>query len=166
MRSIDHYLPRSEFPEFSISFQNLLMSCDFCNSTYKLAQWGNGSNQHVINPFVNILPNQVFLVATCVYRNKSIIPSFSIVPTLAMSPLLMRHFALMNLNERYIAKATLIETKEMKRKLESEKTIPQKTSALAGFVKDKLIVNKVNTWQHAFYLAVQPLVSQIAPGGL
>jgi len=166
VRSIDHYLPRSDFPEFSISLQNLLMSCDFCNSTYKLTNWGNGAAQHVINPFLNQLPTAEFLVATCAYKNKGISASFSIVPGLPLSNLLARHFALMNLNARYKARATLIETKEIKTKLESEVTNHRKTKALDSFVKDKILVNPLNSWQHAYYVAVQPLIPQIVLGGL
>lgn len=164
--SIDHYLPRSDFPEFSISLQNLLMSCGFCNSTYKRTNWGNAAAQHVINPFLNKFPTENFLVATCAYRDNGISANFSIVPGLPISDLLTRHFVLMNLNARYKAKAALIETKEIKTKLESQVTAHRKTKALTSFVSDKILVNPVNSWQHAYYVGVQPLIAQIVQGGL
>ncbi|OEZ46513.1 hypothetical protein JAB1_49950 [Janthinobacterium sp. MP5059B] len=164
--SIDHYLPRSEFPEFSISLQNLVMACSFCNSIYKKTHWGNGAAQRVINPFLNKLPVAKFLVATCVYKHKAITADFSIIPGLPLSDLLERHFVLMNLNHRYKTKAALIELKEIKIKLESKNTPMQKTKALTSFIDDKILVNPENSWRHAYYVSVKPLIPQIVIGGL
>lgn len=37
--TIDHFLPRHEFPELSLSWDNLFPACDRCNSTYKRTRW-------------------------------------------------------------------------------------------------------------------------------
>ena len=37
--TIDHFLPRHEFPELSLSWENLFPACDRCNSTYKRTKW-------------------------------------------------------------------------------------------------------------------------------
>ena len=37
--TIDHFLPRREFPELTLAWQNLFPACDRCNSDYKKAQW-------------------------------------------------------------------------------------------------------------------------------
>lgn len=37
--TIDHFLPRHEFPELTLSWWNLFPACDRCNSAYKKARW-------------------------------------------------------------------------------------------------------------------------------
>ena len=37
--SIDHFLPRFEFPELTVSWWNLFPACDRCNSKYKKTRW-------------------------------------------------------------------------------------------------------------------------------
>jgi uncharacterized protein (TIGR02646 family) len=37
--TIDHFLPRHEFPELTVSWQNLFPACDRCNSEYKKTRW-------------------------------------------------------------------------------------------------------------------------------
>ena len=37
--TIDHFLPRHEFPELTLSWVNLFPACDRCNSKYKRSQW-------------------------------------------------------------------------------------------------------------------------------
>ena len=162
---IDHYLPRSVFPEFSISLQNLLMSCDGCNSTYKRHLWGNGVDKEVFHPVLDTVPVTVFLTATCQYINGAISVDFSIAPGWR-NTLFERHFALMNLNERYTAKATLEETPKMKKIIDAQLSQQKKVDALKTFVAQQIIAHEKNSCQGAFYLALQPLVNQIAVGGL
>lgn len=37
--TVDHFLPRHEFPELSLSWWNLFPACDRCNSEYKKTRW-------------------------------------------------------------------------------------------------------------------------------
>jgi uncharacterized protein (TIGR02646 family) len=37
--TIDHFLPRHEFPELTLSWWNLFPACDRCNSEYKRTRW-------------------------------------------------------------------------------------------------------------------------------
>lgn len=37
--TIDHFVPRSVFPELALAWHNLLPACDRCNETYKRDQW-------------------------------------------------------------------------------------------------------------------------------
>jgi hypothetical protein len=163
---IDHFLPRAHFPEFSTSLQNLLMSCDICNSKFKKEKWGNGAAQEVFNPRYNALPNDTYLEATVSYISNSFVVGFFIRQGLPIAPLLQRHFTLMNLNKRYIEKVTLNEVPKIKNMLASESTQPGKLSRLTGFVSDQITANQTNSWERAFYTAVTPLIPQIAVGGL
>lgn len=163
---IDHFLPRAHFPEFSTSLQNLLMSCDICNTTHKKANWGNGQHQHILHPQLNSLPNQIFLCAVANYVSKSIVVDFSIQQGLLMSQLLQRHFVKMDLNSRYKAKVTLIEVPKMARIILEETDPARKVQRLQNFVSDQIVSNPLNSWESAFYRAVQPIVPIVAFGGL
>jgi len=162
---IDHYLPRSEFPEFSISLQNLLMSCDGCNSTYKGTHWGNGVHKKVFHPALDNIPSGVFLEATCSYKSKAISVGFSISHNWK-GTLIERHFILMNLNDRYIPKVTFEEVPKMRNILDAQNSNLAKINDLKNFVAQQITANAPNSFLNAFYLAVQPLVNQIAIGGL
>lgn len=160
---VDHYLPRSAFPEFSISLQNLVMACDGCNSTYKGDQWGIGKDKKVFHPAFDTLPVNAFLVAKCSYGNKTITVNFSIKKG---NLLIDRHFLFMNLNERYIAKATLEEIPKMKKIIDAQTCLKSKIEELKSFTKQQITAYDINSCQGAFYRAVQPLVDQIASSGL
>jgi len=163
---IDHFLPRSKFPELSVSLQNLLMSCDTCNSVFKKDIWGNKSQQKFIHPMLNEISNDVYLVADVDYEEKSIKVDFKIQTGLALSPLLNRHFLTMDLNARYRVRATSIEVPKMSKILATESTIPGKTNRLENFVRDQISVHEQNSMEHAFYLKVLAMVPAIAGGGL
>lgn len=163
---IDHFLPRSIFPELSVSRQNLLMSCDICNSVFKNDIWGNKTQQKIMHPMLNDINNNVYIIADVKYDNQAILVDFRIQKGLALSPLLTRHFSTMDLNDRYRARATRIEVPKMSRLLAAESTILRRTKRLGNFVNDQLFIYQPNSMEHAFYSKIQGLVSAIAINGL
>lgn len=51
-RSLDHALPRSEFPEFSIVRENLVPACTICNSDEKGREYrGSVPNERLLHPY-------------------------------------------------------------------------------------------------------------------
>lgn len=50
---IDHWLPKDEYPYFSMSLYNLVPSCKFCNSSLK------GSKYSDINPYIDDIDNLI-----------------------------------------------------------------------------------------------------------
>jgi len=163
---IDHYLPRAHFPEFSASRQNLLMSCDICNSKYKLEEWGNGPDQRVIHPRFNILGANIYLQAFVSYESQAIVASFSVRSGLPLSGLVERHFRLMRLNTRYIAKVTFEEVPKMRNILLAEPTVALREARLLAFVQDQIVAQDLNSWLRAFYQGMQGVVGDTAAGGL
>ena len=60
VNSLDHFVPKDLFPEFSIHPSNLVPSCTECNSK-KLVRWLN-NNQHLfLNLYIDLLPNKQYL---------------------------------------------------------------------------------------------------------
>ena len=163
---LDHFLPRSKFPELSVSRQNLLMSCDTCNSVLKKEIWGNKLRQKIMHPMLNEILNDVYLIADVNYVPQAIRVDFKIQTGLTLSPLLNRHFSTMNLNDRYRTRATLLEVPKMSKILAAEPTTPKKTNRLNIFVQDQILVNEPNSMEHAFYSKVLAMVPAIATGGL
>ena len=165
---IDHYLPRSHFPEFSISLQNFVMSCDGCNSKYKREHWGNGLKKRVFHPALDIIPpppGGIFLEAACKYKNQAIIVKFKINNKWQGS-VIERHFILMNINERYIAKATLEEIPKIKNILNAQNSQAAKANELTNFINQQIAANPPNSFLNAFYSSLPSLIGKISAGGL
>ncbi|MDM1283979.1 HNH endonuclease [Acinetobacter towneri] len=60
VNSLDHFVPKDLFPEFSVHPSNLVPSCTECNSK-KLVRWLN-NNQHLfLNLYIDLLPNKQYL---------------------------------------------------------------------------------------------------------
>lgn len=163
---IDHYLPRGIFPELSISLQNLVMSCDTCNSKYKKENWGSGATQEIMHPRYNDLAGYAYLEATAAYQMNTVVLAFGILPGGPLSTLLQRHFDFMHLNTRYITKVSANEIPKLKRILLAEPDYASKVLRLQHMIDDQIVANALNSWEHAFYLSLRPLVHQIAAGGL
>jgi hypothetical protein len=51
-RDLDHYIPRSKYPEFSIMTNNLIFSCPTCNQDYKGDLFvDKNKNRFILNPY-------------------------------------------------------------------------------------------------------------------
>ena len=49
--TLDHFLPRSEFQEFSLYCKNLIPSCFDCNTTKRANIWDESGNRKYLNPY-------------------------------------------------------------------------------------------------------------------
>lgn len=79
-RTIDHYLPKSEFPEFSIYPSNLIPCCGHCNLK-KSDNWLEAGKRKYINLYFDDIPSNVrFLFTTIRYEGNNSTPliSFSV----------------------------------------------------------------------------------------
>lgn len=165
-KDLDHFYPRKVFPELSISSQNLVPACSTCNSTYKKTKWGNGSNRSFIHPYFDMVPEVQFLFCTV-----SLLPGklYKISYWLKRDPLIsisvfeliLRHFVELNLESRYIAKASSEEVPKIERIIEAFESYDDRLRALSNFVNQQCVANLKNTWAHAFHQALFPHVSLI-----
>jgi 5-methylcytosine-specific restriction endonuclease McrA len=79
-RTIDHYLPKSEFPEFSIFPPNLIPCCGYCNNK-KSDNWIWDGKRIFLNLYYDDIPSdKQFLFAHLEYEERKDIPivTFSI----------------------------------------------------------------------------------------
>lgn len=58
--TFDHFLPKGEYPQFSVHPKNLIPSCSNCNSK-KSVNWKNGSTSLFVNIYLDNIPNLQFL---------------------------------------------------------------------------------------------------------
>lgn len=58
--SLDHYIPKDEFPEFSVNPLNLIPCCSTCNSKKK-ENWKDDENLLFLNLYSDKIPKEQFL---------------------------------------------------------------------------------------------------------
>ncbi|MFA6741337.1 MAG: hypothetical protein WCR78_07575 [Arcobacteraceae bacterium] len=105
---LDHYLPRSIFPAYSILSYNLIFVCKTCNQDFKKALFvEDDGSRCIINPYFDEIEIYNFLKCTIDFDETT---SFSIKyevvnPDGMNNPKLLKvvknHFSRLNLNERY-----------------------------------------------------------------
>ena len=105
--TLDHYLPKEEFPEFSIFSKNLIPICSPCNSSYKGVKWVDNGKRIFIHAYFDIFPAQTFFTVSVSTGTKlSLVFDALHVPAhVDFSELFSRHFEKLKLNERYKRKA-------------------------------------------------------------
>ncbi|EKO3516613.1 hypothetical protein LA983_001033 [Vibrio fluvialis] len=117
--TLDHYLPKEEFPEYSVFSKNLIPICSACNSNYKGTKWKEGSNRIFLHTYFDIIPDERFFKASITVGDKLSIDfsTVSVTSQVYFSNLFSKHFEKLSLNKRYKRKAAS-EIKRKRRSLE------------------------------------------------
>ncbi len=78
INSFDHFLPKGEFPEFSMNPLNLFPSCTECNSK-KGTQWRDDlGNRTFLNLYLDILPSERYLITDLTFEDNVVKVDFSL----------------------------------------------------------------------------------------
>lgn len=109
--TLDHYIDKSDFPEFAIYTDNLIPCCASCN-TRKKAKWRNGAQRLIINNYFDTLITDNYLYIDIGFSRE--IPfvqevrlDFAAVTATTYSiELVKNHYELLDLKNRYKDKAT------------------------------------------------------------
>lgn len=106
-RTIDHYLPKSIFPEFSIFPPNLIPCCGYCNSK-KNDTWLKDGERNYLNLYYDDIPEGIeFLYTRLIYIDDSLVPliSFTLENNFGINQglfkLIERHYENLNLLNEY-----------------------------------------------------------------
>ncbi len=107
--TMDHALPRSEFPEYSVFPLNLVPACGKCN-TDKGEEWRDATGKRHLHAYLDVLPAVQFLFMDVLSVNigaPQIHFRVSIPPgtETGLANRIRRHFEFMDLEARYITKA-------------------------------------------------------------
>lgn len=105
--TLDHYLPKENFPEFSVLAKNLIPICGVCNSNYKGSKWIENGQRLFIHTYYDIFPDECFLNASITVNNKVTIEFLPIAVGNEpyFSDLFDKHFKKLALKKRYRIKA-------------------------------------------------------------
>ncbi|WP_323906288.1 HNH endonuclease [Aeromonas veronii] len=103
--SMDHYLPKERYPEFSTLPINLIPSCTICNG-HKSSYWREGGKRRIINFYLDDIPNEIYITCKTVYLSPGIVSAtFTLNKPPAMSRdtfnLLEKHYNRLHLRQRY-----------------------------------------------------------------
>lgn len=162
---LDHYFPRSIFPEFSISSQNLIPSCTTCNRDLKGILWGNGVQRDFFHPYFDDLPDSKFLLCHINIIRGYLVISFSIennIPGVLEESiaLIQRHFIRFNLNDRYVSIICSQQIERMQNLKEKCNSRDEKIEKLTSWVSMNINCHRVNSPERSFYEALQGRIEE------
>jgi hypothetical protein len=104
--TIDHYLPRTVYPEFAVLPANLIPSCAYCNHAKGTAYAADGAALFLHVYFDAIPRDERFLFADAAVDSRTVVVSFRVDPPASIAePLNQRiitHFARLALATYYI----------------------------------------------------------------
>ncbi len=107
--TFEHYLPKSEFPEYAVCAANLLPSCDRCNNN-KGAQWLEGSRRKALHLYYDAIPEEArWLFARVTLRQGLLVAHFTLKQPPGMETALFQlieaHYGTLDLLERFKRRA-------------------------------------------------------------
>lgn len=104
VNTLDHLLPREEFPEFSVNPVNLFPCCSKCNS-YKGDRWRENGLRTSLNLYIDQLPDLQYLFVNTAIGNNLIETEFYLNNQNGVDPaffeLISSHYRELHLLERF-----------------------------------------------------------------
>lgn len=152
---LDHYLPISKFPEYSLFSVNLIPCCQVCNKN-KGDKWLDADGNRVaINLYFDPVDVSQFLYCHIEYSEGIPIPVFSLDSASLSTDLagvFVNHFTELKLFERYLNESNEVITSAMISIKRSGLTNPAMIAqSLASQATDLRIVYGKNHWKAAIY---------------
>ncbi|NIK37912.1 hypothetical protein FHY12_000197 [Xanthomonas arboricola] len=104
--TLDHYLPKEQYPEFSVFPKNLVPSCAVCNTRKRDRILDEGTNVRMfLHPCYDVIPNTEFLTVRARMDADALILSYRLTRPVGMSLRTFRHlrshFSVLDLADRY-----------------------------------------------------------------
>lgn len=156
--TLDHYLPQTVYPIFSVTPVNLVPSCSDCNKS-KTSKHSNQISCMPIHPYYDKIDNIQWLIATLQIFEKGIVATYQVDPSLNTSdPVLYArlktHMDVCKLKEKFCKEAA----RRIAEKLPSWIRFLNKygLDELIEDLKsdyDSIIKDEPNSWKQALYKA-------------
>lgn len=104
--TLDHYLPKEQYPEFSIFPKNLVPSCAICNTRKRDRILDEGTNVRMfLHPYYDEIPDLTFLAVRARMVTDALILSYRLIRPAGMARRtfhhLRSHFNELDLADRY-----------------------------------------------------------------
>lgn len=158
-KTIDHYLPKELYPEFSVLPCNLIPCCPTCNSKRGLI-WLKSDKRTTINVYFDILENRRFLFAE-VYFESDGIPqiNFYIKNMEGLSDYLFEiinnHFDKLKLYQRYRDQiARIVSELYTLYSKPAHASLPNKSTAILEQAETDRNIHGANYWKAAVFEAL------------
>lgn len=144
INSLDHIVPKGEFPEFAVNPKNLLPACSACNS-YKSENWRENNKTLFLNLYTDILPQVQYLFVDLNITADYIETKFELKNINNIDPdlfeLLESHYRKLYLPNRFSKKSNDI-ISELKNIIISNKLFLDKTQ-IVQVVQEKINRDKI-----------------------
>lgn len=155
--TLDHYLPKAEYPQFAVTPINLVPSCMSCNKD-KLSEFPTCETDQLLHPYFDNIEPKVWLMAE-VLHTTPVGFRFYVNPSVNVSSLLYERientFNSYKLSSLYATKASQ-EFTSITRSL--QKAFMNRPNGLQDFLKDayesREEAHGINGWQTVFYLTL------------
>lgn len=152
INSFDHFLPKSDFPEFSMNPLNLFPSCTECNSQ-KGRNWKDqNGNRRFLNLYLDALPQEQYLFVDFDFTPNSVTCNFRLEQHGINDELFDRitsHYEDLNLLKRFRLESDKVIT-EMINSIQASRTTLE-NHQIAQIIKDTEARNKItfgfNHWK-------------------
>lgn len=153
--TLDHFLPKSSFPEFSITTVNLFPMCDACQTKKGTKILDNNNQRLFIHPYFDKFTQEqiIFLeIGTPFASPEKIVLAPSITLDPINSCLLERHLAELEINQRY----SHFFQRQYIRLLKLADSIRKNKMNMLDFLQcsQQMNAKEVNSWEHVFYTSV------------
>jgi hypothetical protein len=104
--TLDHYLPKEQYPEFSVFQKNLVPSCAVCNTRKRDRILDEGTNVRMfLHPCYDVIPDMAFLAVRARMEVDALILSYRLTRPAGMAVQtfqhLRSHFNELDLADRY-----------------------------------------------------------------
>lgn len=107
VRTLDHHLPKSKYPDLSVCPRNLVPACDFCQ-TGKLAKHPANAGEQTLHPYYDDFNNEQWIIGS-VNRIDNPVIQFAAAPPAAWPAIdkqrVQRHFDIVRLATLYTSNA-------------------------------------------------------------
>ncbi|MDQ1806004.1 HNH endonuclease signature motif containing protein [Chryseobacterium sp. CKR4-1] len=160
VETLDHFIPKEEFPEFSVNPLNLLPCCPTCNSKKSYLCF-DGEESLFLNLYLDELPNKKYLKAEFDFNNDIPLVTFSLYNPENIDRINFRtirnHYERLNLLERMREKSNEIIT-EIINSLRTYYKLDSDIESLKNFIGDEENENKeaygYNYWKSVLRLSL------------
>ena len=105
INTLDHIIPKENYPEFVVHPKNLFPACSQCNS-YKSTRWMTDGVFEFLNPYLHYLPTEQFLFVNINYVNDTFDVNFrldnsnNLIPSYLFN-VIQNHYRNLHLLERF-----------------------------------------------------------------
>ncbi|EAW30202.1 possible EA31 gene protein, phage lambda [marine gamma proteobacterium HTCC2143] len=157
VKTLDHYLPKAEFPSLVVVPFNLIPSCSDCNKV-KSSKVADSADKQILHPYYDDVTAHQWLIAA-VNETTPAAFSFDVMNVQAFDQMLNsrieHHFDLLELAELYSSKAGVL-LEDIRYRLEELYRVGGKVEVHNYLAEEQSSRrrNNINSWQTATYQAM------------